>query len=103
MCCSSFEAAHSSGVESASSSDSESSSRSESESESAAEEPPQPTVTSSAKTEVVFCSSLYMKTYLKYNILTSNPDYHRNNVSLSTPLILLHATSVYGTPHIINL
>ncbi|XP_035463270.2 AF4/FMR2 family member 1 isoform X2 [Scophthalmus maximus] len=48
---SSFEAAHSSGVESASSSDSESSSRSESDSESATGEPPEPPVSSTVKTE----------------------------------------------------
>ncbi|KAF7653994.1 hypothetical protein LDENG_00075200 [Lucifuga dentata] len=47
----SFEAAHSSVLESASSSDSESSSRSESDSETSAEEPPQPCETSSAKTK----------------------------------------------------
>ncbi|XP_070844481.1 AF4/FMR2 family member 1 isoform X1 [Chaetodon trifascialis] len=48
---SSFEAAHSRGLESASSSDSESSSRSESDSESTIEEPLQPPVSSSVKTE----------------------------------------------------
>ncbi|XP_038589599.1 AF4/FMR2 family member 1-like isoform X2 [Micropterus salmoides] len=48
---SSFQAAHSRGVESASSSDSESSSRSESDSESTTEEPPKPPVSISVKTE----------------------------------------------------
>ncbi|XP_074474976.1 AF4/FMR2 family member 1 isoform X1 [Sebastes fasciatus] len=48
---SSFEAAHSRGVESASSSDSESSSRSESDSEGTIEDPPQLPVSNSVKTE----------------------------------------------------
>ncbi|XP_070706532.1 AF4/FMR2 family member 1 isoform X2 [Pempheris klunzingeri] len=48
---SSFEAAHSRGIESASTSDSESSSRSESDSESTTEETPQPPANKSVKTE----------------------------------------------------
>lgn len=60
VCCSSLEAAHSRGVESASTSDSESSSISESDSEGTTEETPQPSVSNPVKTEVIFCMHIYV-------------------------------------------